>query len=43
MRLLLPTLGYPTMPTVMLCAVGLYALSRRRRAGAVEDDRLERW
>ncbi|PIL33019.1 hypothetical protein GSI_04468 [Ganoderma sinense ZZ0214-1] len=40
---LLPTLGYPTMPTVILCAVGLYALSKRRRAGAVDEERLVRW
>ncbi len=43
MRLLLPTFGYPTMPTVMLCAEGLYALSRRRSAGAVEEERFVRW
>ena len=43
MRLLLPTLGYPTMPTVMLCELGLYALSSRRSAGAVEDERFDRW
>ena len=41
--LLLPTLGYPTMPTVMLCELGLYALSSRRSAGAVEDERFDRW
>jgi uncharacterized protein (TIGR03382 family) len=42
-RLLFPTLGYPTTPTVMLCALGLYALRRRRREGAVEDERCARW
>ena len=40
---LFPTLGYPTIPTVMLCAVGLYAFRRRRSAGAVEEERLVRW
>lgn len=36
-------LFYPTTPTVMLCAAGLYALSRRRRDGAVDDVRCVRW
>lgn len=43
-RLLLPTLGNPTTPTVTLCAaLGLYALRRRRREGAVDDERFVRW
>ena len=43
-RLLLPTFGKPTTPTVMLCAaLGLYALSRRRSAGAVPEERFVRW
>ena len=38
-KLLLPTLGNPTTPTVILCAaLGLYALSKRRSAGAVPVD-----
>ena len=42
MRLLFPTLGYPTTPTVMLWALGLYALSSRSSAGAVDEERFER-
>ena len=37
-RLLLLTLGNPTMPMVTLCAVlGLYALRRQSNAGAVPN------
>ena len=43
-KLLLPTFGYPTTPTVTLCAaLGLYAFNNRTRAGAVFEERLERW
>ena len=42
-RLLLPTLGKPTTPTVTLCdALGLYALRRRSSAGAVPEARFVR-
>jgi len=42
-RLLLPTFGKPTTPTVTLCAaLGLYALRRRSNAGAVPDARFVR-
>ena len=43
-RLLLPTFGKPTTPTVTFCdALGLYALRRRSNAGAVPDARFVRW
>jgi len=42
-RLLFPTFGYPTTPTVTLRAVGLYALSRFRSAGAVAEEMFVRW
>jgi hypothetical protein len=42
-RLLLPTFGKPTTPTVTLCAaLGLYALRRRSNAGAVPEARFVR-
>ena len=42
-RLLLPTFGKPTTPTVTFCdALGLYALRRRSNAGAVPDARFVR-
>ena len=43
-RLLLPTFGNQTTPTITLCAaLGLQAFKSRSSAGAVAHDRFDRW
>lgn len=43
-KLLFPTFGNPTTPTVTLCAaLGLYAFNNFSKLGAVLEERFVRW